>query len=716
LALSDLDEEMRQREYSPHLRREVKVAILRHAWSEEESTANRPLRPRIGGNYEGEVAATQRRFRQIERRLELNQPNVNEVWTLTFQAAWAMYRHEETAIQREFSPFARFEERLKEIMRELRMFISFKNKTFDKLWKWIFRASKRRQDMQERLLHRQERAELEDEIDQRRHRGIQMVRNGVQAINDAANAQEAIYLHVDESEHVVEVSDEENRPSMHFSDEEPEQDQDVLQIDLPRREMQNVEAASSPAPLNPTRNAERDMAEERLRRTALETLRTNRLRALGMLPNPTADSPTSPAKESPVKRRLGARMSTGGKRRKITPQSVAEITNAVRRPAQPKPSVAEITNAVKPPARPKLRSAIVVPPTSTARKSKAHAKDGSAAIGSKAETVASARNVQTENGAARASVPGPSSTVTSGALQEMSPSTGAIRKTTMANSGGINRMQRAVESSHNNAATTSAPERQLRMEVDDDSDLSTDDEMVGTNFAETYVPTDGECESDCTIVYEDWQEEEPADLQAELNDMLAQSAAEHEAARAARNRRSPLPQWPARDPNAPRVTDTPPVCYRRGERFMPYDLQIIMMRHMNEVFTAQASGTTPPRRDRITIEERQAVQRQLDMEAEMNERQGDEIGLEQPMREIALFDFVEPARPPPVEMPQDQPENRQQYDVPCVCCTERKVNTIFIPCRHAVCCWTCAMEGEYYGDPCCICRKVPELRVTMFGP
>jgi hypothetical protein len=339
-------------------------------------------------------------------------------------------------------------------------------------------------------------------------------------------------------------------------------------------------------------------------------------------------------------------------------------------------------------------------------------------MGLTAETVAmnnEVENVRRNDGQENASArerPGPSSTVTSGALQAMSPSTGAIRKTTVATSSKINRIQQAVGSDNMRAATPNTPERQNVMEVDSDN------ESMVEKYAEMAVESSSEAGSDGTIVFEEWREdddEEQVDLQAELNEMLAQSAAEHEAARAARNRRSPLPTWPPRDPNAPTVTDARPPCYRRGERFMPYDLQIIVMNRMSEVFAAAANGRPSPRHGNITIEERRAVQRQLDLQAEMD-MAAENVNQAPAMREIELFDFVEPARLPPVPMPQDQPEFQQQYDVPCVCCTERKVNTIYMPCRHAVCCWTCAMEGEYYGIPCYICREMPELRVTMYGP
>jgi hypothetical protein len=261
------------------------------------------------------------------------------------------------------------------------------------------------------------------------------------------------------------------------------------------------------------------------------------------------------------------------------------------------------------------------------------------------------------------------------------------------------------------AATLQTPVRQNARETDSDN------ESLVEQYAEMAVDSSSEAGSDNTIVFEEWQDEEDdeqVDLQAQLNEMLAQSAAEHQAARAARNRRSPLPQWPTRQ-NPGHVTDTPPVCYRRGERFLPYDLQVIMSRGLHEFFAAQANGRTPPRPRNITIEERREVQRQLDLQAEMD-MAVENVNQAPAMREIELFDFPEPARLPPVPMPQDQPEFRQQYDVPCVCCTERKVNTIYMPCRHAVCCWTCAMEGEYYDIPCYICREMPEQRVTMFGP
>jgi hypothetical protein len=139
-----------------------------------------------------------------------------------------------------------------------------------------------------------------------------------------------------------------------------------------------------------------------------------------------------------------------------------------------------------------------------------------------------------------------------------------------------------------------------------------------------------------------------------------------------------------------------------------------MSRNLHEFFAAQANGQTPPRPRNITIEERREVQRQLDLQAEMDMAVENEAQ-PQVMREIELIDFPEPARLPPVPMPQDQPENRQSFDVPCVCCVERKVNTIFMPCRHACYCWTCAMDNEYYGENCYMCRQSPENRLQMFG-
>jgi hypothetical protein len=723
LAPFDLDEEMCQRDYSPNLRREVKIAILQNEWVEEEAEADRPMRPRIGSSYSEELLRTKRRLDAIEPLFRQTSPNVSQAWTLTFQAAWALYRHEENAIRRNFSQFARMEERLKKVMWKLRDVISFKNKVFDKLWKWVFRANIRRERLQIAQMRRQEMREAEDDADNRRRRGMQMIQHGAREIAQAENALEAINevrqnLELDEEpeqQAVQAIPDARHQP-MEQHVQQSDRDDDVLEIDLATENEVGLAEAGSAEPdafeqqngqaileLEMNSDLRREAEEERLRQLALQTIRTSRLRALGELPNPIPDSPASPPPEperpSSAKRRLGARMSTGGKRRRTTPEQNENST------------------------RPKLRSAIVVPPSSTVNRNKTHAKHGQHAMGSKAETVArragsERRNDNGREQATPAVRPGPSSTITSGALQEMSPATGAIRKRPIANSGNANNVQSAIGSNNTHAAATNPPQRQLHMAMDVDNDTSSEDENVTSSFAEAYVPTDGECESDCTIVYEENFDDEPetlTDLEEQLNGYLQQADAERAAARAQRSLRAPLPQWPARDPNAPSVTDTPPVCYRRGERFLPYDLQVIVSRDLHQFFAAQANGERPPRPRNITVEERQAVQRQLDLEAEMNERQEHEVGLEQPMREIALIDIPEPARPPPVAMPQDQPENRRNFDVPCVCCAERMVNTIFMPCRHACYCWTCAMDNEYYNETCYMCRQEPELRAHMFG-
>jgi hypothetical protein len=569
----DLGEELRQRDYSPNLPREVQVAILRYIWNEVEKTEDRPLRQLFLNPFEEEMQNACRQIGAIEYLFRSKVVDINRVWTRTFQAAWAFYRHEERAIRENLPQYIKWEDRLRDIMAELCTRISWENQNYSELWTWMQNGPKRRAEKLYQLIH------------QRSQRQIAM-RDG--------------------------------------------------------------EIVNHPAPQTSNKAAENS------------------------------------AEKSPVKRRLGARMSTGGRRcRRI-----------------PKPQKKANKN-----------------------KKKAHAKHGQHAMGSKAETVARREgNVRRSNNsreqATPAVRPGPSSTVTSGALQEMSPSTGAIRKQTVANSGGINRMQRAIGSNDTHAAATNPPQRQLNTAMDVDNDTSSEDENAMSSFAESYVPTDGECESDCTIVYEENFDDEPetlTDLEEQLNGYLQQADAERAAARAQRSLRAPLPQWPPRDPNAPTVTDTPPVCYRRGERFLPYDLQVIVSRDLHQFFAAQANGERPPRPRNITVEERQAVQRQLDLEAEMNERQEMEVGLEQPMREIAMIDIPEPVRPPPVAMPQDQPENRRNFDVPCVCCAERMVNTIFMPCRHACYCWTCAMDNEFYNETCYMCRQEPELRAYMYG-
>jgi hypothetical protein len=224
-------------------------------------------------------------------------------------------------------------------------------------------------------------------------------------------------------------------------------------------------------------------------------------------------------------------------------------------------------------------------------------------------------------------------------------------------------------------------------------------------------------ESDVETVNEPFEDDEEretlTDLENEMREMLARPPE-----RPALRPRAILPPWPARDPNAV-IPNTPPVCYRRGERFMPYDLQLIVASRVGEFFARQANAgpNDPPLRQverSITIAEREMVRRQLDLQYELElEREGNE---DQPMREIEPIDIPEPPRMPPVPMPQDQPEYRQNYDVPCVCCTERKVNTIFMPCRHACYCWTCAMDNEYYDEVCYMCRTKPEYRANMYGP
>jgi hypothetical protein len=129
----DLDEEIKQRDFSTNLPREVKVTILCHIWNEVETAADRPLKQLFPHTFDEEMQSTRRQIGAIEHVFRKGVVHENKVWTLTFQATWAFYRQEERAIQENLLRFVKLEDKLRDIMAELRSLISWENQLYDEL-------------------------------------------------------------------------------------------------------------------------------------------------------------------------------------------------------------------------------------------------------------------------------------------------------------------------------------------------------------------------------------------------------------------------------------------------------------------------------------------------------------------------------------------------------------------------------------------------------